>query len=80
MVPPVHIHKKGAGVRHSHRSPLTGRFIATRTTGAELVEEHNKALKKRRLWELVGATIDALSLVAIGAALALLFLAERGVN
>lgn len=40
-------------MRHSHRSPLTGRFIAKRSTGAELVEEHNRGTRRRRLWDLV---------------------------
>jgi len=42
-------------MKHALRSPLTGRFIAKRSTGADLVDEHNNATRKRRLWDLVDA-------------------------
>lgn len=38
-------------MKHTLRSPLTGRYIARRSTGAELVEEHNRTTRKRRLWD-----------------------------
>ena len=47
-------------MRHSHRSPLTGRFVAKRSTSAELVEEHNRGTLKRRLWgwmDAIGMTV-----------------------
>ena len=47
-------------MRHSHRSPLTGRFIAKRSTSADLVEEHNRGTPRRRLWGLldtIGAAV-----------------------
>lgn len=53
-------------MRHSHRSPLTGRFIATRTTSTDLVEEHNKATRKRRLWDLMGAVGAAVLFGTVG--------------
>jgi hypothetical protein len=40
-------------MRHSHRSPITGRFVAKRSTSADLVEEHNRATRRRRLWDLM---------------------------
>lgn len=40
-------------MRHSYRSPITGRFVAKRSTSAELVEEHNKETRRRRLWDLL---------------------------
>jgi hypothetical protein len=40
-------------MKHSNRSPITGRFIAKRPTRAELVEEHNRATRRRRLWDLI---------------------------
>lgn len=42
-------------MKHALRSPLTGRFIAKRSTGADLVEEHNRGARRRRLWDLVDA-------------------------
>lgn len=40
-------------MKHTLRSPLTGRFIAKRSTGADLVDAHNRETRKRRLWDLV---------------------------
>lgn len=42
-------------MKHTLRSPLTGRFIARRTSSAELVEEHNRETSKRRLWDWMDA-------------------------
>ena len=67
-------------MKHTLRSPLTGRYIAKRSTSADLVGEHNREIKKRRLLELLGEAFDAISMALVGAALALLLLAERGVN
>lgn len=53
-------------MRHALRSPLTGRFIAKRSTGAELVEEHNQVTRKRRLWGLVDAIGAAVLFCTVG--------------
>lgn len=53
-------------MRHSTRSPITGRFIAKRSTGAELVEEHNQAISKRRLWDLLDALGTAVLFGMVG--------------
>jgi hypothetical protein len=42
-------------MKHTLRSHLTGRFIAKRSTSAELVEEHNRTTRKRRLWDWMDA-------------------------
>lgn len=42
-------------MKHSYRSPITGRFIAKRSNSTDLVEEHNKETHRRRLWDLVDA-------------------------
>lgn len=53
-------------MRHSSRSPLTGRFIAKRSTGAELVGEHNKGARRRRLWGLLDAIGTAILFGMVG--------------
>lgn len=42
-------------MKHATRSPITGRFIARRPTSADLVEEHNRETRRRRLWDLLDA-------------------------
>jgi hypothetical protein len=53
-------------MKHTLRSPLTGRFIAKRSTSANLVEEHNKATRKLRLWDLLDAIGTAILFGMVG--------------
>jgi hypothetical protein len=53
------------------RCPRTGRFIATRTTSADLVEEHNKGARRRRLWDLLDALGAAVLFGTVGFTLAI---------
>ena len=53
-------------MRHATRSPHTGRFIARRSTGSELVDTHNKGIRKRRLWGLVDTLGMAILFGGIG--------------
>lgn len=53
-------------MRHTLRSPITGRFIAKRSTGTELVENHNRETRKRRLWDLLDAVGAAVLFGAVG--------------
>lgn len=58
-------------MRHSYRSPITGRFIAKRSTCAELVEEHNREIRRRRLWDLLDAIGVAVLFGTVGFTLAI---------
>jgi len=58
-------------MRHATRSPLTGRFIAKRSTGADLVDEHNRTTRRRRLWDLLDALGMAVLFGTVGFALAI---------
>lgn len=53
-------------MKHALRSPLTGRFIAKRSTGADLVDAHNKATYKRRLWDWMDAVGAAVLFGMVG--------------
>lgn len=48
------------------RSPLTGRFIAKRSTGEELVEKHSRTTSKRILWDIVDAIGTAVLFGTVG--------------
>lgn len=53
-------------MRHSYRSPITGRFIARRSTGSDLVDAHNRETRRRRLWDLVDAIGTAILFGGVG--------------
>lgn len=53
-------------MRHSYRSPITGRFVAKRSTGSDLVEEHNRGTRKRRLWDMLDAIGAAVLFGGVG--------------
>lgn len=53
-------------MKHALRSPLTGRFVARRSTGADLVDAHNKATRKRRLWDLLDTVGTAILFGTVG--------------
>lgn len=67
-------------MRHSTRSPITGRFVAKRSTCAELVEEHNKATRRRRLWDLLDAIGAAVLFGTVGFTLAITIAIVLGVT
>lgn len=58
-------------MKHALRSPITGRFVARRSTGAELVDAHNKATRRRRLWDLLDAIGTAVLFGTVGFTLAI---------
>ena len=53
-------------MKHALRSPITGRFIARRSTSAELVEEHNRETRERRLWDMLDAIGTAVLFGTVG--------------
>jgi len=57
-------------MKHTLRSPLTGRFVAKRSTSADLVEEHNRTIRHARLCRLLDIATSALALAGIVAAYA----------
>ena len=67
-------------MRHAKRNPITGRYIAKRSTSAELVEEHNREIRRRRLWEQLDWVTLRLFWAGVGMAVAVLAIlsAERG--
>ena len=58
----THTHR----MKHATRSPITGRFIAKRATGADLVDAHNKGIRRRRLWDLLDAVGMAILFGMVG--------------
>lgn len=53
-------------MRHATRSPITGRFIAKRSTSTELVEDHNRETRRRRLWDWMDAIGTAVLFGTVG--------------
>lgn len=50
--------KEVRGMRHSHRSPRTGRFVpAPRSTAEQLVNSHNLSLRIMRWLDAFGVAI-----------------------